>query len=92
MAKMGVNDRIRVTISRERNSNLIHNQKVVIEMRNNTRGKTSKDVSWHSTLQLAVDHAAARMTSLNLYHATGVVPTLSDNLAEKAGMVGGKKN
>jgi len=78
MAKMGKMDSIRVTISLERNNNLIHRRRVVIEVQNLGLIKVSRTTSWHATLQQAVDHAAHQLAHMELYRVTGIIPTLSD--------------
>jgi hypothetical protein len=78
MAKMGKNDRIRVSVSMGRNSNLIHRYKAVIEIQNRELGKVSRTIAWYATLQQAVDHTASQLTSLNLYYATGIIPTIPE--------------
>jgi len=78
MAKMGKHEHIRVSISMERNSNLIHKYKAVVEIQNRDLGRVSRTTAWYATLQQAVDHTASQLTSLNLYYATGIIPTLPE--------------
>lgn len=76
MAKMAKKDIIRVTITRESNSDLLYNIRTMVEIQNQDIGKVSTTTSWYATLGQAVEHTSSQLRHLDLYRATGIIPTL----------------